>query len=73
MNLKKIMENFNKKDFKVKAVTQTEFELEDGTVYPIPFELDYVPTVEEFQKIINNSKKLMLNLMKEVDGTITDN
>ena len=73
MSLKKIMENLNKKEFKVVKVTKTEFELEDGSVYPIPFELDYTPTVEEFQKMINNSKKLMLNLINEINGTTTDN
>ena len=73
MSLKKIMENLNKKEFKVVKVAQTEFELEDGSIYPIPFELDYVPTVEEFQKMINNSKKLMLNLINEINGTTTDN
>jgi len=25
--------------------------MEDGTVHPIPFELDTVPTVKKFQKI----------------------
>ena len=32
-------------------VTKTEFETDDGVIYPIPFELDVVPTVEEFQRI----------------------
>lgn len=32
-------------------VTKTEFETDDGTIYPIPFELDNIPSVEEFQKI----------------------
>lgn len=73
MSLKKIMENFNKKEFKVKKVSQTEFELEDGSVYPIPFELDYIPTVEEFQAMINNSKKIMLNLLNEINGTTSTN
>ena len=73
MSLKKIMENLNKKEFKVVKVNKTEFELEDGSVYPIPFDLDYVPTVEEFQMMINNSKKLMLNLINEINGTTTDN
>jgi len=73
MSLKKIMENLNKKEFKVVKVTKTEFELEDGSVYPIPFELDYTPTVKELQKMINNSKKLMLNLINEINGTTTDN
>jgi len=32
-------------------VNKTEFVMEDGTVHPIPFELDTVPTVKKFQKI----------------------
>lgn len=39
------------KPVKVKKVTKTEFELEDGRIYEHPVELDEVPTVEEFQKI----------------------
>ena len=34
----------------VVRVAHNEFELEDGTIVPIPFELEEVPTVEEFQK-----------------------
>lgn len=34
---------------KVIGVTKTEFELEDGTIYQHPTELDVVPTPEEFQ------------------------
>jgi len=32
-------------------LTQTEFETDDGAVYPIPFEMENMPTIEEFQKI----------------------
>ena len=32
-------------------VTKTEFETDDGVIYQIPFELDEVPTTEEFQRI----------------------
>ncbi len=32
-------------------VTTTEFETDDGVIYDIPFELDEVPTAEEFQRI----------------------
>ena len=32
-------------------VTKTEFEVDSGEIYPIPFPLDRVPTVAEFQKI----------------------
>jgi hypothetical protein len=35
-------------------VTETEFELEDGRVYPHLVVLDNVPTVEEFQSIYDH-------------------
>jgi hypothetical protein len=43
---------------KIVRVTETEFELEDGTICPIPFELDEVPTVEEFQKTYDEWLKI---------------
>ena len=35
----------------ITRVTKTEFETDDGVIHDIPFELDEVPTIEEFQKI----------------------
>ena len=35
---------------KIVKVTKTEFQTEDGTIYPMMFELDKVPTIKEFQK-----------------------
>lgn len=35
----------------ITKVTENEFETDDGGIHPIPFELDEVPSVEEFQKI----------------------
>jgi hypothetical protein len=72
MSLKKIMENIKNKQFKVVKVFQTEFELEDGSIYPILFKLDYTPTVKEFQKMVDNSKKLILNLINDINGTTTN-
>lgn len=42
-----------KKRMKVVRVSKTEFELEDGRVIPQVVELDYTPTVEEFQKYLD--------------------
>ncbi len=39
---------------KIVSVTKTEFVTEDGTVHPILFELEEVPTVKEFQKIYDS-------------------
>ncbi len=39
-------------------VTKTEFELDDGRIYQHPFELDEVPTIEEFQRIYDHWRNL---------------
>lgn len=39
---------------KIVRITKTEFEMEDGTIRSIPFELDEVPTIEEFQQIYDD-------------------
>ncbi|TRZ81224.1 hypothetical protein D4R86_02925 [bacterium] len=53
------MKTIENKTHKVIRVSDTEFELENGDVYPIPFELDYTPTLEEFQEFIDDSKVLI--------------
>jgi hypothetical protein len=40
---------------KVARVTETEFELEDGRIFQHIVELDEAPTVEEFQKYLDES------------------
>jgi len=49
----------------VVRVTKTEFELDDGRIFPHPVELDEVPSVEEFQKIYDKSRKLVKDMMKD--------
>lgn len=51
----------------VVRVTKTEFELDDGRIFPHPVELDDVPTVEEFQKIYDRSRKLVQDMMEDND------
>ena len=52
--------NTSKKEkrFMIKKVTKTEFVTGDGVVHPIPFPLEKVPTVEEFQKIYDDWLKI---------------
>jgi hypothetical protein len=47
----------------VVRVTSTEFELDDGKVFPHPVNLDEVPSVEEFQKIYDKSRKLINEML----------
>ena len=41
---------------RVVRVTKTEFELDNGDVYPLPFELDKALSLKEFNEIYANSK-----------------
>jgi len=64
MSITKVMKKLQEKEYKVVRVSKTEFEIDNGDIYPIPFELDKVPTVKQFQKMIDNSKDLMLEILK---------
>ena len=68
MTIKNIMKNLQNKQFKVVRVNKKEFELDNGDIYQIPFDLDYVPSIEEFQKMLDNSKKTMFELIKKING-----
>jgi len=61
----KIMDNLKNKKFTVVRVSKTEFELDNGDIYPIPFEYDYEPTIEEFQMFLDQSKETMLGLLEK--------
>ena len=64
----------SKKDKKVKVVrvTRTEFELDNGDVYPLPFELDHTPTLKEFNKIYANSRHLVEQLVEQAKNKAFD-
>jgi len=60
-----IMNYLKNKTFKVVRVSKTEFELDNGDIYPIPFEYDYEPTIEEFQTFLDDSKEVIMELVKK--------
>ena len=55
------------KNIKVVSIDKinNEFTTDDGNTYPILFGIDEDITVEEFQKAIDDSKKIMLNIIKD--------
>jgi hypothetical protein len=59
------MEQIQNQKMKVVRVSKTEFELDTGDIYPIPFDLGYEPTVEEFQKFLDDSKQSVLEIIKK--------
>jgi len=64
-----IMENLKNNPLKVVRVDKHEFELDNGDVYPIPFELDVDEdvSVEEFQKILDSSKEIILKILEQTN------
>ena len=64
-NLIKMISDTN---YKVIRVTKTEFELDNGDIYPHNFELEEDISVEEFQKLLDSSKELMVDLLRKIDG-----
>ena len=47
------------KRMKVVRLTKDEFELEDGTIQPMMLNIDPLPTLEEFQKYLDNAAEYM--------------
>jgi len=61
------------KPLKVVRVTKTEFELENGDIFPHMVELDKTPTIEEFQEIYDNVYKQFEDFLpKENEGDSDD-
>lgn len=63
----KLIKIMEEKEMKVIRVDKNEYELENGDIYPHVFELDDNITVDEFQKILNDSKSLVLNHIKNIE------
>jgi len=63
-----LLKMINETKYKVVRVTKTEFELDNGDIYPHNFELEEDITVEEFQILLDSSKELMVDLLRKIDG-----
>jgi hypothetical protein len=63
--IKNIMENLKNKNLIVVRFDKNEFELDNGDIYPIPFELDVDENIslEEFQNILNSSKDDIIKIL----------
>lgn len=58
--------NLNTKDFKVIEVNSKTFTLSNEDVYEHQFEISDDITIEEFQKLLDESKKLLLLLLDKI-------
>jgi len=65
-DIKTIMKELTNKNLTVVKVTKTEFELDNGDIYPHTFELDEDISVEEFQGLLDESKSTMINHLNKI-------
>lgn len=48
-------------------VTKTEFELDNGRIFEMPFELEEVPDLEDFQRIYDQWSTLLQEMLEDRD------
>lgn len=65
-DIKTFMKELTNKNLTVVRVTKTEFELDNGDIYPHTFELDEDISVEEFQGLLDESKSTMINHLNKI-------
>lgn len=64
--LETIMTNLKDKKFKVIRVSKTEFELDNGDLYPHTFDIDENISVEKFQVLLNASQSTMVDHLNKI-------
>ena len=64
--LETVMNELENKKFKVVRVTKTEFELDNGDIYPHTFELDDTISVAKFPKLLDASQETMVDHLKKI-------
>ena len=64
--LKTIMTDLKDKKFKVIRVTKTEFELDNGDIYPHTFEIDEKISIKAFQKLLDASQSTMVDHLDKI-------
>ena len=63
-NTKKALQNMH---LNVVEVTKTNYTLENGDVYEHTFDIDEDITVKEFQKLLDNAKKTIIETLNKID------
>ena len=66
-NTNDIMSKLKEKNLKVFAVAKHNYTLENGDVYEHTFDIDDDITVEEFQKMLDNAKTFMVDMLGKIN------
>lgn len=72
-NLKQMINSLETKQYKVVKVSKTNYTLENGDVFEHTFDIDDNITVEEFQLLLDNAKKSIIETLNNVDKLSKDN
>ena len=67
IKIKKLTESLMNTQPKVVQVTKDNYTLDNGDVYEHAFEVDENITVEEFQKLLDNAKNIIINTLNKID------
>lgn len=63
--LKKTLKNMQNK---VIEVTKTHYTLENGDVFEHTFDIDENITIDEFQKLLNNAKSIVIDTLNKIEN-----
>ena len=63
--LKKTLKNMQNK---VIEVTKTQYTLENGDVFEHTFDLGETITIDEFQKLLNNVKSIVIDTLNKIEN-----
>lgn len=66
-NINKVRTYLQNMESKVIKVTKTDYTLENGDVYEHTFDIDETITVEEFQKLLDNARSVMIDTLKKIE------
>lgn len=72
-NLKQMINSLETKQYKVVKVSKTNYTLENGDVFEHTFDIDDNITVEEFQLLLDNAKKSIIETLNNVEKLSKDN
>lgn len=67
--LKKSLENMQNK---VVEVTKTHYTLENGDMFEHTFDIDENISVEEFQKLLDNAKSIVIDTLNKIQNDEID-
>lgn len=65
--LNKVINQLESTQHKVIKVTKSNYALENGDVFEHTFEIDDNITVEEFQQLLDNAKKSIIETLNNID------